>query len=611
MNGSGSHITSEDVEIRLASESTDELRTPLLLGSNLEMGQEVAEGLLSDRLRNPKFLGPEDPLRRMPHPWFPVPPLGRALWNAELTQGIGMAGTESLMLQRQYGFGVEQGCVQTGVWVRAGESLEAELWAIAVGEPLQIRVSVRPREKAAAAYAEAELTIDKPYWARYTVQLQARSDDDDAEFQINLLTPGAMWLDQVHLRPTTGDLRGDALALISDFAPPVVRFPGGCLSTIYRWRFGTGPRELRPHVHDPIWNRHINYDWGIDEFLTLCAENDIIPQFTIAIGSATKEDAIDWATYCADWFRARGMDLPLIYWQFGNEQWGNHEPGHTTPEQYVALLREWVPELRRAYPNARVIALGQEKTPIPEQPAPPWRRIILANAAGCFDVIAVQLYCFPDGTWPVDEEPKAERLRAEAAQIAADMSSAIADCDELAPACRVALTEWNLFSAATAHGRYVEPADGAHVLFTAAVLRGLCGLGERLELANHYSLLNWFGAIQVNGPVAEATPIAHLLRLYRKLLPGYDVPVDIESDLLAAICFESEDRGGRWMIVENWSASRNIEISLAPEWQPTSIATIWADSLRAVAAVSDERTVSGNSLTLPRLSVSRIRLARR
>ena len=145
------------------------------------------------------------------------------------------------------------------------------------------------------------------------------------------------------------------------------------------------------------------------------------------------------------------------------------------------------------------------------------------------------------------------------------------DSQGASPARKVALTEWNFWSAATSHGRYVEPADGAHVLFAAAVLRGLVALGDAVELANYYSLLNWFGAIQVNGPNANATAVADLFRLYGSILPAYVVPCQLDIDSLEVTCFETEDSARRWLVLENWSVDDEASVDLEAEWVPVAV----------------------------------------
>ena len=79
---------------------------------------------------------------------------------------------------------------------------------------------------------------------------------------------------------------------------------------------------------------------------------------TVNISTGTPEEAKEWAEYCAKWYENRGLDLPLMYWQIGNEHYGHWEIGNMTGEMYVDTLKEFVPGIRFGYPNASIIALG-------------------------------------------------------------------------------------------------------------------------------------------------------------------------------------------------------------------------------------------------------------
>src|SRR5262249_49411045 len=130
----------------------------------------------------------------------------------------------------------------------------------------------------------------------------------------------------------------------------------------------------------------------------------------------------------------------------------------------------------------------------------------------------------------------------------------------------LALTEWNLWSEARSprHG-YAEPGDAAHVIYTALTLNWLIRLGERVELANHYSLANWFGAIRAAGPVAEATAVADVLRWYGQALPAVVRSADCVPDCeqLDAVFLDHPD--GPCMILVNSSARTPIRVALPTE----------------------------------------------
>ena len=295
-----------------------------------------------------------------------------------------------------------------------------------------------------------------------------------------------------------------------------------------------------------------------------------------------------------------------MYWQIGNEQWGPWEIGETTPEAYAALLRSWVPEIRAAYPNARIIALGQGGESLRDQD-PAWREAVLAET-GCYDVLSYQSYVVVTGDW--DREPAAylARIRAEAEDIVGLLGVAAETARRHDPPYTVALTEWNLWTNATSHGRYVEPADGAHLVFVATVMHGLTRVGPALELANHYSLLNWFGVVQVNGPSAEATALARLLRWYRDALPGALVPCSAPGGAaLDVLCVERD--AVRYAFAVNWSATEACSLTLPAGWTASRAETLTAATPDTLAEPRGLPAGAG-PVELPPISVSRLILVR-
>ena len=128
--------------------------------------------------------------------------------------------------------------------------------------------------------------------------------------------------------------------------PPVIRFPGGCLSTNYHWQLGTGPVHLRPAVYDPVFKLNgAIYDFGIEEYLALCRQLDIRPHITVNVGSGPPDEAWECAAYCADVLRRDDGSLPAMYFQIGNENYGTWETSYMTGPMYVEVLRDFVPKL--------------------------------------------------------------------------------------------------------------------------------------------------------------------------------------------------------------------------------------------------------------------------
>ena len=112
----------------------------MILGQNIEMCLTTADGLLSERLRNPKFLGPAHPVTGIAPHWQGTS-CGRAAY--ELTPGAGLMGSEAQLIRVTRGYGTS--LHQNKISVRAGEALELEVWARAWGAPVTLQVSLLRR----------------------------------------------------------------------------------------------------------------------------------------------------------------------------------------------------------------------------------------------------------------------------------------------------------------------------------------------------------------------------------------------------------------------------------------------------------------------------------
>lgn len=601
------------VSVRLAGEPIH-TAPATLLGHNLEVAGDTVAGLLTERLSNPKFRGPADPLTGVAPGWQPVLHHNIQGMRFELTPGLSLSGQESQLIHNYSGRG-SIGIGQTGCWLRAGERLEVCLWARAQHHPVTLCVGIRPLALHAPIYDAACVPITATYWKEYRATLTSPRDDEQALFFIFLEEPGLVWLDQVHLRPQgAGTVRADLLAAIRTLGIPVLRFPGGCISTNYHWRYGTGPAHLRPNLPDPVFKWEVSYEFGTDEYLELCHALGIQPHITINIGSGTPEEAGEWAAYCAAWFRERGLTLPTIYWQMGNEHYGAWELGNMSGALYAEALREFVPAVRRGYPRARIIALGPETGEgLQAGERLPWREPVLERAGDLVDLLALQWYV---SGW--NEDPAIQQANAlkGARELARAIQRAAADCRRWGLPIRVAVTEWNFWLRAAHYdgGVFLEPYDVQHGLFVSAVLHHFTRLVPDMELGNFYHLVNPMGIFISRGPTIQETPLADVFRLYRPAFPGQVLPLEIDSPPFAdeistvdAVCLRTSEAD--WLFLANRSLSEGAEVKLeglAP-WDEVRI--LAGESPQAPFERGETR-VEGGKINLPPLSIARLRSRR-
>jgi len=543
-----------------------------ILGQNLEMAGDTAAGLATDRLSNSRFLGPADPTTGLAPGWQPGMSHNCPGVRFELTAGMSLSGYWSQLIHNYSGRrGV--GMLQTRRWVRAGERLAVTLWARAQHRPATLRVGLQPLGARELAYDEQDIRVEATYWRRYETLLSVPKDDDEAVFTCMMNEPGMVWLDQIHLRPEgAGTIRPDLIELWRELGMPVLRFPGGCISTNYHWRLGTGPQHLRPVMPDPVFKWDTSYEFGTDEYLTICRDLGIRPHLTVNVGSGTPDEAAAWAAYCHSWYADQDLEPPSAYIGIGNEHWGAWELGNMTGEMYVHALRDYVPGIRDAYPEARIIALGPKmgEALLPQERLP-WRQPVLDEAADLVDLLALQHYV---GVQNEDAALElAQALRGLDA-MAAEVSELIADCQAAGGRIHAAVTEWNLWRQASHHDErgFFEPQDVTHALFVAAALNQFCRLAPGLELTNHYHLVNPMGLYISRGPELQVAPTVDVFRLYGRALPGRRIPIDVRSPSLGetgeavgiaavdAVCIKGERES--WLLAANRHASQDVQTEL-------------------------------------------------
>jgi alpha-N-arabinofuranosidase len=213
-------------------------------------------------------------------------------------------------------------------------------------------------------------------------------------------------------------IRADVSAAIAACRPGVVRWPGGCTGTSYRWQDGVGPVEDRPTKIDLHFGWPIHYDFGTVEFVDWCRRVGAEPHLNFGLAAASLEDAAAWVEYCnrpggtyyADLRRRHGREAPLgvRYWQIGNEEYGPWEIGHCTSAEYARTAREWAKAIRKVDPEVRLLAVGGVAGN--QQDAGDWAWEVLPKVAPWVDYVTFHTYwsAVPGGPAPGAARPPGE-----------------------------------------------------------------------------------------------------------------------------------------------------------------------------------------------------------
>ena len=188
--------------------------------------------------------------------------------------------------------------------------------------------------------------------------------------------------------------RKDVIAAMKELKLSVVRWPGGCFASGYHWKDGVGP-DRKP-VPDPVWGVTDPNTFGTDEFVEWCRRVGCEPYICTNAGNGTPEEMRQWVEYCngiegpyAEMRKTNGHTAPLNvrYWSIGNENWGGHEIGASTPVKWGPLVKESAGLMLGADPDLTLMAAAT--------PDRGWTLPLLKAAGDDLDYVAVHGYWLP------------------------------------------------------------------------------------------------------------------------------------------------------------------------------------------------------------------------
>ncbi len=172
--------------------------------------------------------------------------------------------------------------------------------------------------------------------------------------------------------------REDLVKGTKELAPTLIRWPGGCLASYYRWKEGVGPRARRKPMLNLCWGGIETNQVGTHEYLDFCrqvgADSLTVVNFESdgrrhwarpakgGLRSAGPREAVEWVDYCNNPRNAarkrNGAKEPLKVrlWQIGNET--SYDPNgydcETAARRTVAFARA----MRKADADIELIGWG-------------------------------------------------------------------------------------------------------------------------------------------------------------------------------------------------------------------------------------------------------------
>lgn len=337
--------------------------------------------------------------------------------------------------------------------------------------------------------------------------------------------------------------RKDVIEAVKELRTPIIRWPGGCFVSAYHWRDGVG-KERQPSW-DKAWGVEDPNTFGTDEFIEWCRLVGTEPYICGNAGTGAPEEMSDWVEYCNQtkgrWAKLRadnGHPEPynVRYWSVGNENWGSHEIGAKTQQEWGLFVRETVKMMRRVDPSIilTAAALGDD-----------WNRNLLNHAGGSLNMISIHGYW--DGLWVTDNPCNYASCMARSTQ----PEGSIVNVERLLQSMglqnkiTIAYDEWNLrgwhhpgvitgFGPAEIKARDRNDINATYTmgdaLFSACFLNACLRHPATVRMSNIAPIVNTRGPLFVHPKGIVKRTTFHVMSMYANLLGPRVVKAAVKSD---------------------------------------------------------------------------------
>lgn len=350
------------------------------------------------------------------------------------------------------------------------------------------------------------------------------------KFSSDLLGSNLQWTDNGDtLFSPEGRIRPEALDAVKALPPAGLRFPGGLLSSTYRWRQGIGPQPGRGD------GRGFSGDSqkmvvGTNEYLELLSQTGRSGLITVNVAGSSDEAAA-WVGYVRD---AAPGAVPL--WEVGNESYLNQDPSFMSAAAYVRKFKEFAAAMKAADPSAKVGAILEAslvgvvwaKVVVPE--AETWNEAVLKGTAGVADFYTVHLYA-PFDAHKGDDMATLRTVQAGPLALADNLRKVRGLVSKHAPGASLLVTEFNIGMSdpVTAWKYDISLAQAAYLSQMLALFST-----SGVDGAYHWSLIgnHCFGQI-ISGDDPRPRPSAMLYKFLSSLVGGKAVETEVEAGVLS------------------------------------------------------------------------------
>ncbi|MDD2958935.1 MAG: alpha-L-arabinofuranosidase C-terminal domain-containing protein [Lachnospiraceae bacterium] len=206
--------------------------------------------------------------------------------------------------------------------------------------------------------------------------------------------------DPKHPTAQKDGFREDIRDLAREMGITCYRYPGGNMSSSYRWEDGVGPRERRPVRMELAWRSIEDNVLGTDECASWVESVGAQSIMTVNMGTRGIEAACDLLEYCnreggtalSEYRKENGQEKPygIQYWCIGNELDGPWQIGQKRASDYAWQCREVAKAMKRIDPNLKMIAAGSSSMTMDTYPE--WDREVLETGYEFLDGISIHAY---------------------------------------------------------------------------------------------------------------------------------------------------------------------------------------------------------------------------
>lgn len=388
--------------------------------------------------------------------------------------------------------------------------------------------------QAASAY-QALPKGNAPYEATLTINL-------DVTYPSNkrLLGNNIQWVDRGDelLKKGTTDFSPAMLEKVLELKPTVLRYPGGSLADLYRWKHGMGSVKDRKKSSRFHGDGEDTILFGTKEFLKLCQLTGAEPILTANVITAPPSETIDWIKKINfERITDNGKPLPKVgFLEIGNEPYlidDNKKELAITPQEYAKKANALVKAVRKADPSIKVgIPLRSDDFDgMPVTPMPGFNKVVLENFSGKIDFAAVHNTYFPFIWADLPSNPEQIYLASMASTnvVRKDLESTRKQLKMYRKESNIpiAITEMNsMFSIGRGKtDEYIQTLTGAMYI---ADLLSLLSQEPDILMANFWSLTgNWqFGAIDQQGRERAAYKV---LSKFHEMIDGEHVETSVAA----------------------------------------------------------------------------------